>query len=406
VSVATEACGLRAQPGDCRACVAAHCCDEAAACAQDPACSAVESCLLECGSDYACRARCSLDNAASQQTDVPRLDTCVAANCNDACGLTCGMSTAFTTPDSAPTCERCLNENCGATLACTTSLDCQLAGHCVASCFSPDCRGACLQGDGGALFVSQALSAGLHCLAPCDIGELWQCIGKVSWPLAQSGPSDVTLTLLDQQQGGPPMQGILVKACPPGTDRQCLHPLSTGTTGADGKVTLTLLPVQSPGYGFWGYFDLTLPAPPPGALHYLYFLSFPLSVEHAALSLSIYSATAFANLLSIPAFKPDPARGYLQVTATDCLTIPAPNVTFVAHGIDDMTHEVYLQGGLLNAAATATDRLGTVFFLNAPAAPIRVDATPIPLGGVVSSTVNVFVRAGALSIVQAIPTQM
>jgi hypothetical protein len=44
-------------------------------------------------------------------------------------------------------------------------------------------------------------------------------------------------------------------------------------------------------------------------------------------------------------------------------------------------------------------------FLNAPAAPITVYAKPASLGGAISSKVDVFVNPGALSIVQAIPTQ-
>jgi hypothetical protein len=403
VSLSMDACGIQAASGDCRSCVATHCCDQATACANDPNCAPLESCLLSCGSDYACRAECVAHNPFDIQPNSPILDTCLAANCNDACGMKCGMSTAFAPAEAAQACEDCLNRSCGATTACTKDLGCQLVGHCIASCPTPDCRTECLQGDAGALFVTQAATAGLLCLQPCDIGDLWSCIGKVSWPLAQQGPSDVTLTLTDQSTGAG-IAAIFVKACPPGTDRSCTTPDSMGTTDSRGNVTLSLPTVTGTAYGFWGYFDLAMPVPPPQMLHYLYFLSYPLSIEHAKLSVGIYSPGDLASLLAIPTFTPDPARGNLEVIATDCLTIPAQNVTFTAHGIDTKTQVIYRQGPYLNAAATATDRSGTVFFLNAPPVPIKVEATPVPVG-TVSSTVNVFVRPGALTIVHAIPAQ-
>jgi hypothetical protein len=403
ISLSTKACGLQAPAGDCRTCIATQCCNEANACASDPQCAPAENCLLGCGGDYACRARCVQTGPFDKTTNSPVFETCLATHCNDACELKCGMSGSFTDPDAAQTCEDCLGQNCGATATCTGDLGCALTGHCVASCSTPDCRTQCLDGDGGALFIGQAIHAGLQCLQQCEIGSLWACVGTVAFPLAELGDSDVTLTFNDAQTNAS-LQGILVKACPSGPDQQCTNPVSMGTTGKNGSVTLGLPMVQSTTFGFSGYFDLTMPVQPPLVQHYLYFLSWPLSVQHAKLSLSLYSPSELQNLLKIPSYTPDPTRGMLEAEAFDCLTIPAQNVTFVAQNADDKTLTVYQQGTYLNAAATATDRSGTVFFLNAPTVPIKVEATPIPLGRV-SSIANVFVSPGALSIVQAIPTQ-
>jgi hypothetical protein len=407
VTLSTDACGLQARAGDCRTCVATQCCNEATACAKDPACAPLESCLLGCGSDYTCRSFCVGNNQFDPAPNAPTLDACVGLRCSDACGLSCGMSTAFAPADAAQGCEDCLNRNCGATTACTTDLGCQLVGHCLASCFTPDCRGQCLQNDAGALseagalFLASGAQAGLYCLQLCDIGGLWQCVGKVGFPMAQPGPSDVALTLQDQDTGAG-LPNLVVKACPMSTDRSCASPISMGTTDQSGTVLLPLATVPANAYGFWGYFDLTWPVTPP--LHYLFFLSFPLSVAHAQLIEAIYTPGELGNLFAIPPYQPDPSRGILQVVAADCLTLPAPNVTFVAEGTDAHTLTVYRQGTYLNTAATSTDRSGMVFFLNAPAVPIKVEATP---AGFVtpSSVVNVFVRPGAVSIVQAIPTQ-
>jgi hypothetical protein len=404
VTLSTEACGLQASAGECRSCVATHCCHEAQACAEDRACAAEESCALRCGSDYACRSRCWFDHQAGPPEDRAAFEACIGKSCNDACGMECGVAIGFTAPEHAQACVDCLGRSCGATETCTTDYGCQLVAHCVASCFTPDCRTECFQGDGGSLFIAQAIQVGLQCLQQCDLGDLWSCVGQVSYPLASPGPEDISLTITDSQTNNP-LEGISVRACPANTDRSCANPSGMGMTDGSGLVTLTLPTIRSAGYGFTGYFDITIPTAPSGAQEYLFFLSYPLSVPHAKLGLSLYSPGELANLLASAAYVPQPMRGNLLVVATDCLTLPAPNVSFVASGTDAKTQEVYQQGTLLNAQATSTDRSGAVMFLNAPAAPITVYAKPASLGGTFSSKVNVFVAPGALSVVQAIPTQ-
>jgi hypothetical protein len=404
VTLSTEACGLQARAGDCRSCVATHCCHEATVCSQDRACAAEESCGLGCGSDYACRAKCWVDHQLGPPEDRAAFEACIAKDCNEACGMECGIAIAFTAPDAAQGCSDCLARNCGATETCTADYSCQLVAHCVASCFTPDCRTACFQGDGGSLFIAQAIQVGLQCLQQCDLGDLWSCVGTVSYPLTVPGPADITLTITDSQTNAP-LPNLTVRACQSGTDRSCSVPAGMGTTNSNGVVTLKLPTVASAGWGFLGYFDITFPTQPSGSQEYLFFLSYPLSVEHAKLGISIYSPPELQNFLASAAYMPLPMRGNLLVVAADCLTIPAPNVTFDASGTDDKTQEVYQQGSLLNAKATSTDRSGAVMFLNAPAVPITVVAKPASLGGAISSKVDVFVKEGALSIVQAIPTQ-
>jgi hypothetical protein len=403
VSLSTNACGLQARAGDCRACVATHCCSEATACAEQSGCANEESCALQCGSDYACRARCWGAGPADQPETRAAFETCLAKECNDACGMECGIDVSFTAPDAAQGCADCLARNCGATKACTTDYGCELVGHCVDSCFTPDCRTECFQNDGGSLFIAQAIQVGLQCLQQCDLGDLWSCVGQVSYPLTVPGPADITLTINDQQTNAP-LQGLTVSACQAGTDRTCPHPTDTKMTDPNGVVTLKLPMVANAGYGFQGYFDVTFPTS-SGSQEYLYFLSYPLSVEHAKLGFSLYTPTELASLLNIPSYVPDPTRGNIQVEATDCLTLPAPNVTFDASGTDGKTLEVYQQMTYLNPQASATDRSGTVFFLNAPAVPITILAKPASIGGAVSSKAVVFASPGALSIVQGIPTQ-
>jgi hypothetical protein len=406
VTLSTDACGLQALAGDCRACVATRCCSEATACSKDTGCANEESCALQCGPDYACRARCWGAGPADQPQERAAFETCLASQCNDACGMECGIDVSFTAPDAAQACADCLARSCGATEACTTNYGCQLVAHCVDSCFTPDCRTQCFQQDGGSLFIAQAIQVGLQCLQQCDLGDLWSCVGQVSYPLTVPGAADITLTINDQQTNTP-LQGLTVLACPQSTDRNCTHPTDIPkTTDSNGAVTIKLPNVPNAGYGFQGYFEITAPASDGGTpQQYLFFLSYPLSVQHALLGISLYSPAELAALLAIPSYSLEMGRGNLMVEATDCLTLPAPNVTFTASGTDSKTLEVYEQATYLNPQATATDRSGVVMFLNAPAVPITVLAMPASLGGAWSSKVVVFVRDNTLSVVQAIPTQ-
>jgi hypothetical protein len=122
------ACGLpiAADASTCQACAATHCCAQAGLCAGDPACAALESCLLGCGVDYACRASCVIAHPVHDAPDVPELDTCISARCTDACGLMCGTAESFTFPDAAVACQSCLDNQCQAVLTCATNLECQL----------------------------------------------------------------------------------------------------------------------------------------------------------------------------------------------------------------------------------------------------------------------------------------
>src|SRR5579859_7137317 len=73
-----QACGVSLPEGACQACVASACCSQATTCAGDPGCARYESCLLGCGSDYACRFDCSAGRAGAVSGAVAPLDTCVA----------------------------------------------------------------------------------------------------------------------------------------------------------------------------------------------------------------------------------------------------------------------------------------------------------------------------------------
>jgi hypothetical protein len=394
-----DACGLAVDAGACQACLAAQCCDQAAACSRDVACASYESCLLACGSDYACRSTCVRSNPIGNTADVPGFDQCLAASCADPCGVSCGVIGSYTAPDAADGCQACINAHvCTASETCTTDITCETQGHCAYACATPDCQSACLAGDAG-LFLSVAYGLASTCLSPCEVGNDWACVGNVTWPLAKQKTIDATVTVQDSAHNAP-LAGVQIAACTHG-DVPCSSPVASGTTDGKGQAQLVLTSPPSAIYGFQGYLDLT--SPTQSLVHYEYFLAFPLSERQAQLGVLSLSPTSLQALVSLAHITLDPSRGQVALSALDCLLIPSSGVTFVAQGTDSQTQEVYYQGGALGTDATSTDGSGLVFFFNVPPGPVHIEATPKALGRV-SSRVDVVVQAGAIAYAQALPT--
>jgi hypothetical protein len=404
VEETTSACGLALSAGACERCIADQCCAQASACAADPACGGLESCLLGCGSDYACRATCIGSGLVGRSADIPTLDTCVAASCESACGLICGTASSFTTPDAAQSCQDCIAAYaCQPTLDCATSLECELTGHCAYGCSTPDCTAACLTQVGGAdAFTSTAIAVGLPCYTVCGVGRYWQCVGRVSWPVAKSTTQAATLTLWDPNgnHGGAPLSGLVVKACD-AADPACSDVLAQATSNDSSQVTLALPPLAPPAFGFQGYFDVE--SPTGLTLPYLYFLAFPLSEQNAQLTLPIPYAADVEKSMALVNVTPDPARGHIAVVAEDCILINAPDVVVTADGLDGEASEYYFAAGQPSASATSTDISGVVHFYNVAPGQYSLHVVPKDVGRP-SSNVRVLVRKGALTLVTALPT--
>jgi hypothetical protein len=400
------ACGISVPEGSCASCVTTSCCAQMSACAADPQCRALETCLLACGGDYACRSACNTAAyPVGAETDIPALDTCVAVSCRDQCGMTCGQAASYTTPaDAAAGCETCIaNPNmgtCAAALACFTSLACQTSGHCAQACTTPDCRSACANdaGNDNAL-VNAALSEGLFCYTPCRVGRNWTCVNRVVWPqVAEAGTQQATLTLINPfttATPAPPVPGASVNAC---ADEACSTPLSTATADDAGIVTLPDLGSSS-FLGFGGYFAMSAPAYVPN----FFYLSFPLSQANAHLTLSMMSQTTLANTLSEASITPTPGRGTVWVQVEDCLLLPAPDVVVKADGLPPSS-VIYTTGNTPSLTATSTDYTGYAFFFNVAPGPLTLHAIPNDTG-IESSTLTVYVRADAMSAVWLLPTE-
>ena len=312
--------------------------------------------------------------------------------------MACGITAAPTYVDAAVTCESCMAARaCGPSLACATDLECEVIEHCFVGCVTPDCHDACLALDDAGSLNALEVALISYCLKPCQLGNYWQCVGTISWPIAPVGATDVTVVLTDSTTNNP-VAGLVVRACDT-SDPTCTTPISSGTTDATGSVTLPLRNEPPDDLGFDGYFDLVT----ADGLHELYFLSAPLTRSHATVPWVALSLTTFDNLASLAGVTLDPTRGHIAVDASDCLLAPASGVTFTATGTDSATHLLYYADGMLLGDAPGTDLTGLAFFLDVPVGSVTVQATPTALG-TVSSTVSAFTRPGALSVVAALPT--
>jgi len=400
-------CGIPMPEGGCADCVTSSCCNQVRACASDPQCLALETCLLACGGDYGCRSAC---NAAAYplgaQTDIPTLDTCVASSCRDECGMSCGQAASYTTPpDAAAGCETCVSATpnvCSAALACFTSEACQISGHCVQACTTPDCRSACANDAGNdEALVNAALSEGLFCYTPCRVGRNWTCVNHVVWPqVKDAGTQQATLTLTDPftvPGTATPVPGVSVKACSAGGDT-CSPTLSTGTGNDAGIVALPNLG-SSAFLGFSGYFEMTAPAYVPSS----FYLSFPLSQANAQLGLGLMTQATLADALAEVGIVRVAGTGIVWVQVLDCLLLPAPLVVVTADGLPEAS-AVYYSNSSPSLTAPSTDPSGYAFFYNVAPGPLTLRATPNDTG-IESSTTTVYVQPDAMSAVWLLPTE-
>jgi hypothetical protein len=398
----TSACGIPAGTASCQACLESQCCPQATACAQSSACKTYESCIVPCGSDYGCRASCAVDRAKS--LEISALDQCVAARCEAACGVKCAVTAAVGEPDAAVSCLQCIVANdCVTAEACGTNLECVQILGCVGSCPTPDCQEACAIGkDAGAALLQPLVTAlSSTCVAACQYGGSWDCIGKVTDPLAPANVINLTVNVRNLAASAQmPLPGIHVLACGP-ADTACANPVASGDTDAQGNAVLVL---PSASGGFVGHFELTSPVD-AGADSYaplLYYLAYRLSAPASSLQMSMLTESLFASEIALGGTTVDPERGSVVVAAYDCALDLAPNVALQASGTDSESRFLYLSGTLFSGALTETASTGFAVLVNAKPGTIDLTATPTAVG-VVSSRASVQVRKGAISYVALLP---
>jgi hypothetical protein len=133
----TQQCATMTDTTPCFVCEDNHCCDTQAACLGDPACKALQACLVGCAKDLSCMDQCYTQASATAFSEWRHRNACALYFCADidACG----------TKPLDP-CIKCQNLYCAdPSAACAHDLQCTLLFDCETPCAPTDmaCFSAC-----------------------------------------------------------------------------------------------------------------------------------------------------------------------------------------------------------------------------------------------------------------------
>lgn len=406
----------------CAACAATSCSAESNACANDPMfCAPYEDCLGKCNGDPACRSQCTIDNAlpASGSPAVSKLSACLAAHCETECGLSCGSFAAnLSEPDAAAGCQGCLVRNgCDQARTCASSPDCDAYWRCYTACQTPDCKFLCASEHeaGAALFRPlQGVYSG-SCASDCAFGNYWACVGKISWPAAESAQVDFTFPVVDII-GYAPIAGEQVTVCASCPCDSSIAPsLGMATTDDAGVAVVHVTqPLTNTHHGLNGCAQVI--SPTDATVPYYGYWGYPLSESVVDPRQGPGSAMINVAAQSVQVFTPDqlqagsgfldagllPGRGFLGAAVFDCFANPTPGARVSIGSTDPLVTTFYPSG-----SNGATGALGLGLMLNVAPGMYQVSAMPGPLdGGASSIQTSVRVDPGVTTAVGMFPTQM
>jgi hypothetical protein len=253
----------------CEKCEAASCSAERAACTGE--CAALIECERRCAlGDARCRYNCEQQKEPAWRTNEAylALDACLRRGCVDGCYGTgtelvaidgqCGCAEAgcaskeiaciqsdlvAATPDAGAAATGLLPGNCERRIACLAGdvtpdryVECATLFPTSAKAFSDVLDCGRLAADCSKVAACQLPTNELACLGAYTFGSTQDASKRVSIFVGDGGDSPIR-----------PVAGVRVTACKPGPCAKC-QPISdaasTGLTGADGKVTIT---VPTPG---------------------------------------------------------------------------------------------------------------------------------------------------------------
>ncbi len=418
---ATDAGTLTLGSSACMACAATSCGTESTACANDPTvCTPYENCLGRCNGDPACRSQCTIANelplGGSQA--VSELSACLVSHCETKCGLQCGSFAAnLSEPDAAAECQRCFVNACDQSRACASSADCDAYWRCYRACPTPDCKFSCAAEHeaGAALFRPLQSEFAGTCAPACAYGNYWACIGKVSWPTAESKQVDFTFPVVDLFYSTPiPGEQLTVCGdCPCTT--AATQPLGMGTTDEAGIATVRVnQPPTSTGQGLNGCVQVS--SPTDATVPYYGYWGYPLSQPINDPRQGPASTATNVAAQSVQVFTPDelqaaaafvdagliPGRGFVGAAVFDCLANATPGAQVTLDPADPLVTTVYPGTG----SGNATHGPGLEFLVNVSPGRYTVRAMPGPLDGGVSSVQTIRVDPDTTTAVGMFPTPM
>jgi hypothetical protein len=371
-------CGVVYAGTQCQACMESQCCSYASACAADPTCNGLQTCLATCGADGGadptCRAACASSNQIGANAPADELGACLAKGCGQECGLRCGGGSTFLdVGDASVACAACIAADlCQVATTCATESECQAIFGCLWTPYDPNHVPSCLSEHEAGVDAAEAVIDGLShtCLSACATDNQWRCVGS-DLPPAWTQPTAVTLSLfyLSAQAPDGGVADASVTLCNPFAP-PCTA-VASGTTGASGQVTISA-PPQLAGAGGSGYFLID----GAGLIPELYYWGFPLGGSSQSWGVPVVQQALDAG---------PPPSAIVVATAVDCLTLPASGVDF------SMTPDAS------QASATFAGVTFVVFF-DVPTDAGSATLTVVPKAlGRPSSVVPVFVQPGMVT---------
>jgi hypothetical protein len=311
--------------------------------------------------------------------------------------VVCGGVTTFDA--EAPSCAACIRAYCcQEETACADLPGCVDMLACFTGCDYASCILGCItEGAPAHAAVDSLFQCRSNCREPCAMGKHWSCAGHVTYP-SLSGLCEYRLRLRDvvTLTG---VSGIMAQACTT-TDLECMSPIATGMSGADGVVSLNVPREQA--------FYVSLSG--GGYMPALYYSTDPpqktlaTGVNDGDVVLETPAVVQFAASQVDVTVMAD--KGQIAFAVLDCLGDQSLGVSVTistSQGSFDASY--YLQNGTPVANAGQTDSSGIGAIVNVPTGLAVLSATLRSTGKLVAKQ-GVLVKAGTITNVRVGPTPL
>ncbi len=212
----------------------------------------------------------------------------------------------------------------------------------------------------------------------------WRCKDDVVWVREDLDRPAVVKINVVTLLGQVPFEGLEVFACPP-FDLTCQNPISTGTSDAQGILSMDVY------VGFRGHFFAPPTADMPDIAPTLVFVFPPPTGEEMGVVDGNVNVTSIAEIRSIGMLENVEVvdgLGHLFFTALDCDGQRAPGISTSAGTVDPKSINIYItDSGLPSKTISATTNRGEGAILNLPPGFVTISGVSEDVGKVFEETV-------------------
>lgn len=355
----------------CNQCTFSRCRSEMTLCETDAlSCAPWLECTTGCRANdqavSACDEQCLEEGLHQAGYSTNPVSICQADRCAQVCGRPCGGWV-----NGLERCGQCMGKHCcQPAKACGLEPGCLDIGACLDSCAAGDWNAynACFtrqsRQESIDRYFENALCAYTSCLAECEIGGFWDCVGEFQ-TLPERDPS-ISVKFIIKSVSLEPLAGVKARACYWDDPDDCPQPLGTGETDASGILEMTLEPNPAIQFRIDLTLDGFLPAmlipPLPFNSYWTTFYPFLLFTQA--------QLAQMAQRLQIELLAD---RGHALVFFLDCSMLPAPNLTIASEAVGATV--VAFHEYLPNTSDPLTDRTGLALIVNLPPGLTTLKAT-------------------------------